>query len=216
METAAVGGAAGLRARQDDRDPLRRRAQRPLRPSEGPRVPRDRTDGAAWVQGHLLEMGLARAYTLAAHRACAAELLAAERTAREARLGVWAEAAYAGARRPTLRRRCCGTLATFQLVEGRVAHVADDARQHLSQFRRTSRRRGFSVSLKLGDRDRLGAFPATRRASSGARCACAAGSSSAAEPVIDLSAAGEHRGDRRRADVTSLTAARAPRRSRPK
>jgi endonuclease YncB( thermonuclease family) len=51
-------------------------------------------DQRRWVQGHLLERGLARAYTLAGNRACANELLAAERIARQAKQGLWAEAAY--------------------------------------------------------------------------------------------------------------------------
>ena len=51
-------------------------------------------DGRRWVQGHLLEQGLARAYVVAGNRACADALLAAERGAREARRGLWADAAY--------------------------------------------------------------------------------------------------------------------------
>ena len=51
-------------------------------------------DQRRWLQGHLLAQGLARAYTLAGNRACADELLAAEQAAREARRGLWAEAAY--------------------------------------------------------------------------------------------------------------------------
>ena len=47
-----------------------------------------------WVQGHLLQQGLARAYAQAGNRACAAEALEAERVAREARRGLWADAAY--------------------------------------------------------------------------------------------------------------------------
>jgi hypothetical protein len=73
-------------------------------------------DSAGWVQGLLLGMGLARAYTLAAHRACAAELLAAERSAREARLGLWAEAAYK-ARQADPSAALLRHVGTFQLVE---------------------------------------------------------------------------------------------------
>ena len=135
-------------------------------------------DGPVWVQGRLLEMGLARAYALAAHRACEAELLAAERTAREARLGVWGEAAYA-VRAAEPSAALLRHLATFQLVEGRVVRVGHHARQRLSQFRAQAARRGFSVSLRLGDRGRLGSFPGKSERSRAARwCACAAGSRS--------------------------------------
>ena len=51
-------------------------------------------DQRRWVQGHLLQQGLARAYGQAGNRACAREALEAERVAREARRGLWADAAY--------------------------------------------------------------------------------------------------------------------------
>ncbi len=124
------------------------------------------------------------------HRACEAELLAAERTAREARLGVWAEAAYAvrSADAPAALLRHA---ATFQLVEGRVMHVATTRGSIYLNFGQ-SRRRGFSVSLRLGDRARLGSVPGqSERSRAGRRCACAAGSRSGqVEPFIDLTAAG--------------------------
>src|SRR5262245_55344462 len=79
--------------------------------------------GTIWVKGRLLELVLARAYAPAAHRACEAELLAAERGARESRLGVWTEAAYEmrSADNATALLRHA---ATFQVIEGRVARVA--------------------------------------------------------------------------------------------
>ena len=59
-------------------------------------------DKLRWAQGHMLEQGLARAYALGGNSTCRDELLAAERTAREAGRGVWKEAAYQvrGADRP--------------------------------------------------------------------------------------------------------------------
>src|SRR4029078_5794385 len=80
-------------------------------------------DKRRWVQGHLLEQGLARAYAVAGNRACADALLAAERGAREARRGLWSDAAYQvrPADRPLERAR---SRSTFQLVEGRIAAVA--------------------------------------------------------------------------------------------
>ena len=48
-----------------------------------------------WVQGRLLSTGHARAYGLPDNFACAGELLAHERVARAAGIGLWANAAYA-------------------------------------------------------------------------------------------------------------------------
>jgi len=76
-----------------------------------------------WVQGELLSNGHARAYGLPGSFQCIAELLAHEQVAREAGTGLWANAAYAPQRafrtREILRQRN-----TYQIVEGRVVHVA--------------------------------------------------------------------------------------------
>ena len=79
---------------------------------------------AVWVQGWMLERGLARAYSLDGQSSCIAELIAHERIAREAATGLWSQAAYAvrGA------EDVDGLLAlrgTFQVVEGKVHAVAD-------------------------------------------------------------------------------------------
>ncbi len=147
-------------------------------------------DGEGWVQGHLLKAGLARAYSLGADRGCAAALLAAERAAREARLGVWAEAAYAP-RAAEPSAALLRHLSTFQLVEGRVARVATTRGSVYLNFG-TGRRRGFSVSLKLGDRDRLGAFSANPKGLEGSLVRVRGWiAQRGGEPVIDLSAAGD-------------------------
>jgi endonuclease YncB( thermonuclease family) len=77
-----------------------------------------------WVQGHLLEQGLARAFVEAGNPSCAQELLAAERLARMSGRGLWADAAYqvrpAAASRTLQRYRN-----TFQVIEGRITRVAD-------------------------------------------------------------------------------------------
>jgi micrococcal nuclease len=107
------------------------------------------TDARRWVQGDLLEQGLARAYALAGNRGCARALLAAERAAREANRGLWAEAAYTTrpADRPAelLRHRT-----TFQVVEGRIVRVAQVRGVIYLNFDRNWRR-GFSVSLRRDD-----------------------------------------------------------------
>ncbi len=76
---------------------------------------------AAWVQGRLVEQGLARVETRKESRACAAELLGLEAKARAAKLGLWALAAYAIRAADTIPPQDVGT---FQLVEGTVLDVA--------------------------------------------------------------------------------------------
>ena len=81
-------------------------------------------DGArGWVQGELLRTGHARAYGLPGSFACMRELLAYERVARAAGAGLWSNAAYAA--RPAFRPRALlRQRNTYQVVAGRVAHVA--------------------------------------------------------------------------------------------
>jgi micrococcal nuclease len=147
-------------------------------------------DAVAWVQGHLLKAGLARAYSLGADRGCATELLATERSAREARLGVWGEAAYA-VRAAEPSAGLLRHLSTFQLVEGRVARVATTRGSVYLNFG-AGRRRGFSVSLKPGDRDRLGAFAANAKGLEGSLVRVRGWiAQRGGEPSIDLSAAGD-------------------------
>jgi endonuclease YncB( thermonuclease family) len=83
----------------------------------------DRDGERTWVQGTLLTSGHARAYGLPGSFACMPELLAHERVAREARTGLWSHAAYA-ARRALRPRAILRKRNTYQIVEGRVAHVA--------------------------------------------------------------------------------------------
>jgi endonuclease YncB( thermonuclease family) len=78
-------------------------------------------DGAErWVQGALLEQGMARVYSFADNRALVAEMLALERAARAARRGIWTNPFYA------IRdaEAAGGHLGTFQLVEGLVLEAA--------------------------------------------------------------------------------------------
>jgi endonuclease YncB( thermonuclease family) len=112
-------------------------------------------DGSRWVQGVMVEQGFARAYALAGNPACSKELLAAERTARAARRGLWAEAAYqvrkANEPAELLRYR-----ASFQVIEGSVVHVALVRGTIYLNFARNWRQ-GFSVSLRRDDSSLLGA-----------------------------------------------------------
>lgn len=76
-----------------------------------------------WVQGYLLSHGHARAYGLPGSFACMRELLAHERVARKMSKGLWANAAYAS-RSATHVRALMRRRNTYQIVEGRVLHVA--------------------------------------------------------------------------------------------
>jgi endonuclease YncB( thermonuclease family) len=91
-------------------------------------APRDRhgrlvaqveTRAGVWLQGALLERGLARVATTPDRRARAGEMLARERAAREAGRGLWAHARY----RVLADDAAAGHAGGFHLVEGRVADV---------------------------------------------------------------------------------------------
>jgi endonuclease YncB( thermonuclease family) len=73
-----------------------------------------------WLQGALLERGLARVYSFVDNRALVAQMLARERRARSGRLGIWRQAFYA-IRNP---QDVWNDIGSFQLVEGRVREAA--------------------------------------------------------------------------------------------
>ncbi len=79
--------------------------------------------GAAWVQGDMIRLGMARVYTFADNRKWAAEMLALEDRARTARLGIWNHPFYA------VRKAEPAGLArdrnTFQVIEGRIVDAAN-------------------------------------------------------------------------------------------
>ncbi len=79
-------------------------------------------DDGLWVQETMLREGWARVYTFPDNRMFARELYAAERTARDARRGLWAHPDYA-VRRPDPAVLKADT-GTFQIVEGVVADAA--------------------------------------------------------------------------------------------
>ena len=80
--------------------------------------------GSTWLQGLMVEEGLARAYSFPDNHGCAAELVELEAAARALGRGIWTNAAYAvrDARKP---RELLRYLGSYQLVEGIVADVAD-------------------------------------------------------------------------------------------
>lgn len=74
-----------------------------------------------WLQGEMLRLGLARVYTFPDNRRAAADMLALEHQARQARRGIWAHPYYAIRTPDTVNRR----LDRFEIVEGRIRAVAE-------------------------------------------------------------------------------------------
>lgn len=80
----------------------------------------DEGKAGLWLQGEMLSRGLARVHTTDDSRALAAEMLLAERTARAARRGLWAERVY----RVRTPDEAAADADSFQLVEGTVLAAA--------------------------------------------------------------------------------------------
>lgn len=99
-----------------------------------------------WVQGELLEQGMARAYALPSNAACMADLIARERVARKNGRGLWLNAAYQirSAERPD---ELLAYRHSFQLVAGRVASVAVRYGQVYINFEKRDRT-AFSVIVR--------------------------------------------------------------------
>jgi micrococcal nuclease len=81
----------------------------------------ERADGL-WLQGVLLERGLAQAWPRPGEAARAKEMLAIERTARAARRGLWAQARFA----PRSAEQLDDEIGSFQIVQGRVREVSPE------------------------------------------------------------------------------------------
>ncbi|MSO71269.1 MAG: thermonuclease family protein [Alphaproteobacteria bacterium] len=104
-------------------------------------------DDGTWVQGAMLEAGMARVYSFADNRALVPAMLALEGGARREKRGVWADPYYAIV--PAERVR--GQLDRFALVEGKVlsARVVD-GRGYLNFG--PDYRSDFTVSIASSDR----------------------------------------------------------------
>lgn len=72
-----------------------------------------------WVQQAMLARGAARVYSFPDNRACLAELFAAERAARAAGLGIWADSDYR-VRRADRPADLLPLAGHYELVEGRI------------------------------------------------------------------------------------------------
>jgi micrococcal nuclease len=79
----------------------------------------ERADGL-WLQGALLEQGLAQVQTRPGETARAKRMLALEQTARAARRGLWAAAAFMAREANAVDREA----GRFRIVQGRVVRVA--------------------------------------------------------------------------------------------
>lgn len=111
-------------------------------------VPGDTSEGDIWVQGAMLERGLARVYTWKDNRFCAAALYARERPAREGKIGIWALPYYAIRDADAIAAQ---DIDTFQLVEGRVHDVAQKNGRIYLNFG-ADWRRDFTASVAPDDR----------------------------------------------------------------
>jgi endonuclease YncB( thermonuclease family) len=142
-----------------------------------------------WVQGHLIEQGLARAYAADRERACAEALLAREWGPRAAGRGLWGEAAYQ-VRQAGQAAALALLTSTFQVVEGRVSRAAQVRGTIYLDFD-AARRPSFSVSLRRADRGLLGAHADNLRALEGRRVRVRGWIMlRRSAPAIDLSAGG--------------------------
>ncbi|MEQ9815116.1 MAG: thermonuclease family protein [Azospirillaceae bacterium] len=112
----------------------------------------ERDDGL-WVQGAMLAAGMARVYTFPDNRAAIAEMLALERQARAAGLGIWAEPFYAILDQAEVERRHTDT---YQIVRGTVLAVERAGGRVYLNFGRDFRT-DFTLSA---DSDHLASFEA--------------------------------------------------------
>jgi micrococcal nuclease len=133
---------AGIRPPDDDRAPdLARRGREALaaliesrevqldeasltRDRYGRLVAQVQRQDGLWLQGALLERGLAQVQTRPGEVSRAAAMLAREQAARDGGLGLWAQAAFA----PRPADRVARLVGSFQIVAGRVVRVAPTER----------------------------------------------------------------------------------------
>jgi len=103
-----------------------------------------------WVQGTILERGMARVYTFADNRARAPAMFELERSARAAGRGIWADPFYA-VRDPIA---VAADIGSFQLVVGTVVDAAIVRGRAYLNFG-SDWRTDFTVSIAPDDRDRF-------------------------------------------------------------
>jgi Staphylococcal nuclease homologue len=104
-----------------------------------------------WVERELVAQGRARAGAHIGGQACAAALLAAEKAARQARLGLWADPAYA-VRRATDAAGLLAQRGRFTLAEGKVLSVRESGGTIYINFGRVWSRNLTVTLLKHNER----------------------------------------------------------------
>lgn len=109
----------------------------------------ERRDGL-WVQGVLLERGLAQVHTRPGEAARADQMLAFERAARAARRGLWADAAFMAFDASAVRSE----VGRFRIVYGQVLRVAPTERFIYLNFG-SDWRSDFTVRIAKALADRL-------------------------------------------------------------
>jgi endonuclease YncB( thermonuclease family) len=107
----------------------------------------ERSDGL-WLQGVLLEAGLAQVQTRPGETLRAAEMLARERTARGAGRGLWGVAEFA----PRPADRLADAVGSFRIVRGEVVRVAPTERYVYLNFG-SDWRSDFTVRLRRTELD---------------------------------------------------------------
>ncbi len=106
----------------------------------------ERVEDGLWLQGVLLEQGLAQVQTRPGEALRAAAMLARERAARAARRGLWRDPAFA----PRAADRLAGATGSFRIVRGEVVRVAPTERYLYLNFG-SDWRRDFTVRLRRGE-----------------------------------------------------------------
>lgn len=107
-------------------------------------------DGRLWVQGRLVEDGLAQVYSFADARACVADLLEREAAARAAGKGLWGGRVFSVVDGLDLETLIAAEH-RFAIVEGTV-HAAAEARGRVYLNFEADWRRDFTVSVAPRDR----------------------------------------------------------------
>ncbi len=146
-------------------------------------------DAQRWVQGLMLQSGHARSYAISGNRACQSELLAHEKIARDAGLGLWTHAAYQS-RKPWPARELSNFASTFQIVEGRVTRVTQGRDFIYLNFGREGRW-DFSVAIRRSDRETIGHFGGDAKHLQGRRVEVRGWIEQRSGPLLDISIAGQ-------------------------
>lgn len=142
----------------------------------------ERVDGL-WLQGVLLERGLALVQTRPGETARAAAMLAVEQKARAARRGLWAKPAFA----PLAAERARAGIGRFRIVSGRVVRVVPTKRFVYLNFG-ADWRTDFTIRLRRDDLDgRFAAAGIDPEALAGRRVEVRGYLLEAGGPLIELS-----------------------------